>query len=1276
MDDNTLTLEKLHITSFNDYINIPKQIQKSLLKEHKNEIATLFINQKFFSIDKYKSLEPELQEEILKNHKEIYFKQCLKYIMGSPWFAINELNQLPLEIQNEFLSKYKGELFNIVFDSFFSQYDSELQERLVYIYKEDIMHLNSKQKLRILTDIKSQYLQDKLLSDNAFVNDIFSQLTLVNNGNLLGYLIQIRNFETFKTLYNNPQIFKNLMEENNSIIKFNYYSFKLASNEIQEYILNDLQGKEAYQTQFNELLKQASPEVKKIFFTTIPNDVESLCQYITLYPDNIEAQEKLLSVIKQGHIYFNNVSILFGLYPDYLDGDFIKEIFQNIPLFQIPSNLMDIIEKDENIKEIMIKVIQEKVNETPREIFKINPQLVQMLNYSDNEISNLLDSISPSEILNNCKEQYIQKYIIGKLGQDQNYFKKASLKDFIMPNYDKEFLNEIKEYLSPEIIISISQTLDDTLLKILTDNPEVAQYVSKPSLLQEIYNKFGINEIIEQVPLNIFFNIDSTKHPKLMSYCLSKICKNDINRNYEFKNFYNKLDDGQKQFLIANTTYYPNLLQYYNLEKNDTLKQLISNEIIKNQDDVFNHYYSFSMVYRLDDELIYKLNDNNLYQVYLLNKNVNTEKEIINRFEKDPYSFVSNNMCEEVFENLLQEDKEQIKEKLNTKLIQAFGSHPELYEQIVQNNTILNFKAVEAYENGFLKNEKNLELFKNLIDNNPYIISTVNFKFLNLDFNINDDGRFLRKISKYPEMQERIVRIKQTNDNNFSLLNDLITTFNSNEDKIFDRKLMIVLNNLENTNYNFDHKLNEKEVDNLIRYILLNSKVFRFSKKSMDIKDIDMLNYSEEIAKKCDKDYQNAQSLLDKKNLLFMKYFDITYEDAEEFIRMYDNDLNGVKVSEAALSYMECIKEIMTFNKEEEFDAFYNGYSPRYSINDLFVIENDYQKAYTKALLNSMYKGNGEKQYIEIDGSKVEVTVPNEDFKMLMHSTNAYSKLPMIDDNFYKSWNMSKNTNNHGICTALVSDKSLGFPPLKSGGGCIFGFSEFSESSITNMAPYDLYSLNSDYELITSRPLIYSSPDSMLDMTRHSHNEFVIERTNLLNNDTVNIQPDYVIITNEMDDEKRKNAVKASKEMNPPDGLPIVYIDIERLVNKNKKTIIEDMSKLLKNSDTMLLSSILNIYESVICTCFNIDRYDFITPDEMNNMIYTYIDECIYKNDIKSLNEIVNILNNEQSKFDLIQDFEQRAKTMHIDYTGIMNKISDYNKTLEESMVVEHGKQR
>ena len=38
-----------------------------------------------------------------------------------------------------------------------------------------------------------------------------------------------------------------------------------------------------------------------------------------------------------------------------------------------------------------------------------------------------------------------------------------------MPNYDKEFLNEIKEYLSPEIIISISQTLDDTLLKILTD---------------------------------------------------------------------------------------------------------------------------------------------------------------------------------------------------------------------------------------------------------------------------------------------------------------------------------------------------------------------------------------------------------------------------------------------------------------------------------------------------------------------------------------------------------------------------------------------------------------------------------------------------------------------------------------------------------------------------------------------------------------------------------------------------------------------------------------
>lgn len=1282
--ENSEVLNSLYnqIQDFHDYNDMPKQIQNAMLKKYKNNIISLFLNQKdnHFLVQQYNSLTPELQKEIASTNKDKLLKLFVDYITKD-FLGVQSFMNLPIEIQNDLLNKYRDEFFKYFFNqhlkSNFSQCDLKLQEKLLSFYEDDIINVNSKSKLEILININSQELQDNLLKNETFFKEIVLQLTLEQNGMLLEYLINIKNFETFKKLYNNPHIFKKLMLENkNTIVVFNYSCFAKASIEIQEYILNDLKDKLDYQIQFNELLKYASLEVKKNFYKNVPDEINSLCQYITLFPDNLEAKEKLLTKIEKKNVMFNDISTILNLYPNYIDEKFLEKLFESTPLIYLSINFIDIFNKNENIKTIFIDKVKARIKQNATEITDIDSKIVGLLNYSDEELFNILDNISPSEILNNCKAKYIQKYIISKLNQNPNYLKDVSLEEFFLHHYNKEFLISIEEYISPEIIIRISDELNDKVIKILTDNPALAQLVNSTSLLQALYNKFGINEITENIPFDLFLELKEINNSEIINYCLSKITTIDIVNNYNFTKFYQNLDDNQKQSLIANTTYLPNFTKYYSLEKNEEIRNTISKKILQNQDDIFDYSRLFLIAQNLDDDIIYKLNDKNLCSFYLFNKNVNIEKEIINRFETNHYLFNNNEQAEEIFENLLLEDKEKIRKILKSNLIQAFGSNPELYKKLINNDTILNFKVVEEYEKGFFKNDNNLKTFQLLIDANPYVVSTLNFEFLKLNFNIKDNGRFLKKITKYPEIEKRILNIKETNEDNFKLLNNLITTFNFDDNKIFDRKLMIVLNNLEKNNYSFNHELNEKEINNLMRYILLNSKVFQFSKKTMNIQDIDMLNYSEEIAKRCDKDYQNAQSLLDKKNILFMKFFDITYEDALEFIRMYDNDLDGVKVNGVALSYMECIKEIINFKKEEEFDAFYNGYSPRYSINDLFVIENDYQKAYTESLLNSMYQGNGDKQYIEIEGKQIEVILPNENFKMLVHSTNAYSKLPMIDNNFYKSWNLSKKTNNHGICTALVSDKSLGFPPLNDGGGCIFGFTEFSINSITNMAPYDICSDNSDYELITNRPLIYSNPDSILDMTRHSHNEFVIERTNLLNNNTINIQPNYVIITNEMDDERKKNALKASREMNPPAGLPIIYIDFETLINKNKKNILYEMSSFIKTGNTKLLANLLNTYESVMCTCFNINKYDFITPEEINHIIYKYINECININDIASLDSIIDVLNTEKSKFDLIKDFEHRSKNMHIDYNGIVSTINEYKKTIEESMVTSRGKQR
>ena len=195
-------------------------------------------------------------------------------------------------------------------------------------------------------------------------------------------------------------------------------------------------------------------------------------------------------------------------------------------------------------------------------------------------------------------------------------------------------------------------------------------------------------------------------------------------------------------------------------------------------------------------------------------------------------------------------------------------------------------------------------------------------------------------------------------------------------------------------------------------------------------------------------------------------------------------------------------------------------------------------------------------------------------------------------------------------------------------------------------------------------------------MTRHSFNEVVIERTNLLNNNTINIQPNYVIITNEMNENQINNSLKASQEMNPPIGLPIIYINLEKIINKNKKIILEEMSTFLKTSNCNILKNLINTYESVMCTCFSIDKYEFINSKDIDNLIYIYINKCFNNKDISSLNKIIEILNNEKSKFDIIEEFQTREKNMHLDYKGIMNKILEYKVLLKEELMINQGKQR
>ena len=220
-----------------------------------------------------------------------------------------------------------------------------------------------------------------------------------------------------------------------------------------------------------------------------------------------------------------------------------------------------------------------------------------------------------------------------------------------------------------------------------------------------------------------------------------------------------------------------------------------------------------------------------------------------------------------------------------------------------------------------------------------------------------------------------------------------------------------------------------------------------------------------------------------------------------------------------------------------------------YKLSDIIEIMHNLDKAYNKCISNTI-KGyeNGIKKNKEIiinnQPINLEVIEIESDFELLVHSTDAYGSMEMINDNYFDSWNYSDRTANHGICASFISNSNLGTARVR-GKGVLFGFVNLNENSITTMAPYDIVSKNQDIQTTSRHPAMFTDTKDLASYTRHTHNELVLERRNI-KEDAIYpvIQPDCIIIYDEMEEEIKSNALKAQQDFKSKGiYLPIIYIN-------------------------------------------------------------------------------------------------------------------------------------
>lgn len=1150
---------------------------------------------------------------------------------------------------------------------FFAALPNFLQDRVVYDNLNAIKSFAESKQRAFISDVNSKETYRYLFSYLVLIN----KLEILGSNEIIGFMRGIKDFEIFKKVYHKPEIFNRLMSKSklfDSLEGYYYLGFSRLPLEYQAYILADLKTKETYAAQYAELYARASSEARGQVMTEKPNDFVGLIDYYLMTKDP-SVKNDIFAKLPTYDFNTDSYEKVLNNYPEFFSLEDMEEFFKrtNVGYLLQKSSYLEVYNNDESLKELVVG----KIFSAPYVPVYVIGSALSLLN--EKEQRELLDKTEKTRLLESSDNPIVLCYLLDHLGSNSKYLNGVidmNLPEVQRPSISTASAAILSNYLSPaERVYYLGADKLDVIMHEIDEDPRLIVHISTLTLLSwlnaipttsYLYSIFPINKLVSCMSWHLE---DEIGH-KIKEEFIARGRTSDIGV-YDFKRICPLLtsDDKRSLLLDGNPLFF---LDAYSLEKNPEFKKAWIDAIIARQDEIFqkdaqkNHWYEFL---KLPDEdltpVLGALKTDALLRLYEVDTSAKMEAMIYHLFEKDNYIFNDLEDMDSFIYSLTKEHQRKIFYEMQNQFLTIGEKDERLYSLLDGISSYSMFRFIKRYNDGFFEDKNRYDAFVHLLSQSPFLISTINYDMLSEEF-LSLNPNFLEKVVRYPDIQARILAIKAQNTKSFAIFMRLMNLISLDEAKVFDRKILILLAQFEKNTYVFDHELSDQELDNLLRYILLSSKIYQFSEKSLDVTGMNPLTYAEDIEKICDEELQKANSEYDLKNIIFKKFFDISYEDARCFLYTYDNNLDSLDLDPDVRTFVENIRLITSLRNIRQLKKIYRTFLPRYSINELFIIENELQKAFANAINDSLFKEMTPNAQIKIGDKMVDVIDPGYNFKILIHSTNAYSSMPMVDDNYYTSWNANTNVNNHGICTALISDICLGFTPLKDEKyGVIFGFNKLPENGVSAMAPYDLASANDKYEVATTRAAKFMNAEGLEENTVHTHCEVVVERRTATE-ETGNVQPDYVIITSEMSENQKANSLAAARQMNDGKGIPIVYIDIAKIVARKKIWILGKLNNFKMYHRIEEFKEALSVYESIKCTLFTVKNYDFIKTEYMDNYINSYIEYCSTlepTDKIKSLMDLEEALNYEKAKFDLMVDAGNRFRSLDIDYSGFIEKI-------------------
>lgn len=1182
-----------------------------------------------------------------------------------------------------------------------SDLDSEIQNALYTKYQQDIYKDSQLNFIEFAIRLKDGNYQEKFIKNSPFYNEIvnsskFEDLLLnIKNKGFMLELLQIP--DTMVIMQQNPEVFRNFITMLTVEEQYEYKEF--AKKQILD--VNNSQTKGvlksskvySYIRGFNENIQQEllnDPEI--IGSMSIETMIQINSQFNGIYL-------KIMKEMINGNFSEESANMLFepSIY-ELMDQETINRAALALSIYKY-RNLANL----GNIEAINL-VIDKIVTSNFNQISWYNADNLIFLYEATNDIGKqkIASNIPFGTLINAIDSLYGEKFadILVNRFKTQNVPEKIFISDLIkISRFKPGAYEKIFPYLSnKQKLVTFNYNtanklgITEEFVNVFRENPDLINHMDKDhgqvcQFLQLLSSNVDIDLFYNSITLETLLNVGSSSKFNIMDLEKVKIILKDGLLNYEFKyveeftglasildnysvseqvEILNSIGTENKYFLLlsgkiknketkfemikllindqdfrtsissGNIKYFKNFLDNLEIEYVDY--------ILKNAND---HFLGFMLTLTKRNDLNIKFNE-------MINKN----SMILNKFEYTD--------AELIYENLSTENKTLLDNKINSMILNI--GNDKINVLLESATTAQKSSFLEAYNKGLITEEK-LELLYNLQLKNKYVLSSFNYNlFDNELYKLGPE--LLTKLSKYYDVVNQLVELKKSPEK-FNLFINMITYDDSSSALVTDQKMASLLNYLlknevSNEIFAYTNSLDVKQARNIILrdidYFSICDHLGNEIKRKRSLIKPDnytLSNYYDRLSQKCDSLLESATTIEEVQNLFFNKYYSISIEDAREMFRVYGNRFSEIKNLDnigIATIYLENMYNILNVDSMEEAIDIYNNFSHNFTMDELLTIMNEIKKIYTKSLKNTLYIPNEITGYVDYNGTKIPIYKPKGDFQLLIQSTfTNYGGMPMINNSYYDSWNLSSRTSNHGICCSLISNNNMGMAMVREH-GVLIGFNSFSDEQINMMAPYDIYTMNDGYVIKCQRPLQFLPGQDVMNETRHTHNEFNLERTNLTGvGNLANIQPDYVVVFEEMNDEQKQNAYKASLDF----SVPLVYINKTELAASESAKIDSLILEYKTTGNIELLQNILVLHEN------NRSGYrvsepklveEYFKSDRVVEVFNSAIDGTT---SVKELLQIKEILEDENRKFDQTNESVNRINNIDIPVSELITRIDE-----------------